>query len=152
MAQEFDNTEMASGIRLTEMAKKVVAPFVNLWFRAEVRGLESFPQAGGAMVVCNHSGGVLTPDVIVLAPPFSTSWGSIARCTPSPTMACFSHRSRDGCAAWASYTPTGRTLQRYCTRVESCWCFRRGLRLIPADVDPERNRLQRPQRVREDCH
>ena len=25
----------------TEMAKKVVAPFVNLWFRAEVRGLQN---------------------------------------------------------------------------------------------------------------
>ena len=48
---EFDNTEMAKwDPGFTEMAKKVVAPFVNLWFRAEVRGLESFPPAGGAMV------------------------------------------------------------------------------------------------------
>ena len=68
----------------TETAKKVIAPFVKLWFRAEVRGLESFPPAGGAMVVCNHSGGVLTPDVIVLAPAFYRSWDLIARCTPRP--------------------------------------------------------------------
>lgn len=41
--KEFDNTEMAKwDPGFTEMAKKVVAPFVNLWFRAEVRGLESF--------------------------------------------------------------------------------------------------------------
>ena len=73
---EFDNTEMAKwDPGFTEMAKKVVAPFVNLWFRAEVRGLESFPPAGGAMVVCNHSGGVLTPDVIVLAPSFYDKLG-----------------------------------------------------------------------------
>ena len=33
--KEFDNTEMAKwDPGFTEMAKKVVAPFVNLWFRA----------------------------------------------------------------------------------------------------------------------
>lgn len=69
--REIDNSEMAKWEPgFAEMAKKVVTPFVKLWFRAEVRGLETFPPAGGAMVVCNHSGGVLTPDVLVLAPAF----------------------------------------------------------------------------------
>lgn len=74
--KQFDDSEMAKwDPRTTETAKKVIAPFVKLWFRAEVRGLESFPPAGGAMVVCNHSGGVLTPDVFVLAPAFYDKLG-----------------------------------------------------------------------------
>jgi 1-acyl-sn-glycerol-3-phosphate acyltransferase len=59
----------------TEMAVNVVTPFVKLWFRAEVRGFESFPSTGGALVVCNHSGGVLTPDVLVLGPAFYRAMG-----------------------------------------------------------------------------
>ena len=46
-----------------------VTPVVKRWFRAEVRGLEYFPPTGGALVVSNHSGGVLTPDWNVLATP-----------------------------------------------------------------------------------
>lgn len=51
-----------------ESARKVVAPIAKLWFRAAVRGLESLPSAGGALVVVNYSGGAMTPDVLVLAP------------------------------------------------------------------------------------
>jgi 1-acyl-sn-glycerol-3-phosphate acyltransferase len=58
------------GSRLFKRIKSVVAPLVNLYFRAEVRGLDYFPPAGGALLVCNHSGGVLTPGVLVLAPAF----------------------------------------------------------------------------------
>jgi len=44
------------------------APLIRRWFRPEVRGLENFPPTGGALLVSNHSGGVLTPDWNVLAP------------------------------------------------------------------------------------
>ena len=53
----------------------VVAPVVKRWFRAEVRGLENVPPVGGALMVSNHSGGVLTPDVPVLAPAFYDKFG-----------------------------------------------------------------------------
>ncbi len=52
----------------SELLINAVTPVINRWFRPEVRGLETFPSAGGALVVSNHSGGVLTPDWNVLAP------------------------------------------------------------------------------------
>lgn len=52
----------------TRQLISVVTPVIKRWFRAEVRGLEFFPPAGGALVVSNHSGGVLTPDWNILAP------------------------------------------------------------------------------------
>jgi 1-acyl-sn-glycerol-3-phosphate acyltransferase len=45
------------------------------YFRAEVRGLDNFPATGAALAVANHSGGMLTPDVIVLAPEFYKKFG-----------------------------------------------------------------------------
>jgi 1-acyl-sn-glycerol-3-phosphate acyltransferase len=47
-----------------------VGPVIKRYFRAEVRGLDSLPSAGGALVVSNHSGGMFTPDVLVFAPAF----------------------------------------------------------------------------------
>ncbi|ORW86934.1 glycerol acyltransferase [Mycobacterium sp. IEC1808] len=52
----------------TEMLINAVNPVIKRWFRPEVRGLENVPAAGGALLVSNHSGGVLTPDWNVLAP------------------------------------------------------------------------------------
>jgi 1-acyl-sn-glycerol-3-phosphate acyltransferase len=45
------------------------------WFRFEVGGLESVPAQGGALIVANHSGGMLTPDVLVFAPEFYNTFG-----------------------------------------------------------------------------
>ncbi|MCW2654639.1 MAG: glycerol acyltransferase [Mycobacterium sp.] len=73
---DIDNPEMAKwDPALTEQVKNAVAPIVKRWFRAEVRGLESFPAAGGALVVANHSGGMLTPDVFIFAPAFYDTFG-----------------------------------------------------------------------------
>src|SRR6202035_2839239 len=47
---------------------------IKRWFRSEVRGLDAFP-LGGALVVSNHSGGVLTPDVAVFASAFYDAFG-----------------------------------------------------------------------------
>ena len=75
-SKEFDHPEAAKFDPVfTEMTMNVVAPVIKRWFRTEVRGLESFPLAGGALMVCNHSGGVLTPDVLVLAPAFYDKFG-----------------------------------------------------------------------------
>ncbi|MFG1932420.1 lysophospholipid acyltransferase family protein [Mycobacterium sp. NPDC048908] len=52
-----------------------VGPLIKRYFRAEVRGLESIPKAGGALVVSNHSGGMFTPDVLVFAPAFYEKFG-----------------------------------------------------------------------------
>ncbi len=59
----------------TKLLISAVTPVINRWFRPEVRGLESFPSAGGALLVSNHSGGVLTPDWNVLAPALYGKFG-----------------------------------------------------------------------------
>lgn len=52
-----------------------VGPLIKRYFRAEVRGMDSMPAAGGALLVSNHSGGMLTPDVLVFAPRFYDHFG-----------------------------------------------------------------------------
>lgn len=75
-SKEFDHPEIAKFDPVfTEMATNLFAPFVKRYFRSEVRGLDSFPPESGALVVCNHSGGVLTPDVLVFAPAFYDKFG-----------------------------------------------------------------------------
>ena len=59
----------------TELLINAVTPVIKRWFRPEVRGLETFPSAGGALLVSNHSGGVLTPDWNVLAPALYSEFG-----------------------------------------------------------------------------
>ncbi len=59
----------------TEMACKLFGPVGKFWFRAEVRGLDRLPPTGGALLVSNHSGGAMTPDVMVLAPAFYEALG-----------------------------------------------------------------------------
>lgn len=61
--------------RFIEWARKVAGPIGKIWFRAEVRGLERMPPTGGALLVSNHSGGAMTPDVLVLAPAFYEKLG-----------------------------------------------------------------------------
>lgn len=58
-----------------QAAGRIVGPVAKFWFRAEVRGLELLPPTGGALIVCNHSGGAMTPDVAVLAPAFYEKMG-----------------------------------------------------------------------------
>lgn len=61
--------------KFTEQLKNVVGPLVKRWYRAEVRGLDHIPRAGGALVVSNHSGGMLTPDVLIFASAFYDTFG-----------------------------------------------------------------------------
>ncbi|BCZ23246.1 lysophospholipid acyltransferase family protein [Mycobacterium senriense] len=50
-------------------------PIAKAWFRFEVRGLESLPPEGGALIVANHSGGMLTPDVLIFGAAFYAKFG-----------------------------------------------------------------------------
>lgn len=71
-----DHSEMAKwDPAFTKFAQQAVSPLIKRWFRAEVRGLDHIPPTGGALLVCNHSGGVLTPDVLVFAPDYYQHFG-----------------------------------------------------------------------------
>lgn len=59
----------------TRQITSTVGPLIKRYFRAEVRGLDSIPRAGGALVVSNHSGGMFTPDVLIFAPAFYDKFG-----------------------------------------------------------------------------
>jgi 1-acyl-sn-glycerol-3-phosphate acyltransferase len=59
---------------LTERVMGIARPFLKRYFRSEVRGLENLPP-GGALVVCNHSGGMLPMDVPILAADFYKEHG-----------------------------------------------------------------------------
>ena len=54
---------------LTERVMGIIRPFLKRYFRSEVRGLENMPP-GGALLVSNHSGGMLPMDVPILAADF----------------------------------------------------------------------------------
>lgn len=72
----IDDQELAKwDPEFTTLLGNVITPLVKRWFRAEVRGVENVPPVGGALMVSNHSGGVLTPDVLVLAPAFYDKFG-----------------------------------------------------------------------------
>ena len=58
----------------TERVMGLIRPLIKGYHRAEVRGLESFP-SGGALVVANHSGGMLPMDVPVFASGFYEKFG-----------------------------------------------------------------------------
>jgi 1-acyl-sn-glycerol-3-phosphate acyltransferase len=60
---------------LTQQYVNALAPIAKRWFRSEARGMEVVPPGGGAMVVSNHSGGMLTPDVLIFASNFYSKFG-----------------------------------------------------------------------------
>jgi 1-acyl-sn-glycerol-3-phosphate acyltransferase len=73
---EVDKPEVAKwDPDFTRQIKNWVGPVIKRYFRAEVRGLEAMPPAGGALVVSNHSGGMFTPDVLIFAPAFYDKFG-----------------------------------------------------------------------------
>lgn len=73
---DFDDSELAEwDPGFIDWARKALTPVAKLWFRAEVRGLGLLPSEGGVLVVCNHSGGAMTPDVLVLGTAFYDALG-----------------------------------------------------------------------------
>jgi hypothetical protein len=76
MGSGADKREVAKwDPHFTAQLKNWVGPIIKRYFRAEVRGLESVPAVGGALVVSNHSGGMFTPDVLIFAPAFYDKFG-----------------------------------------------------------------------------
>ena len=59
---------------LTEHVVGLTRPIVKNYFRSEVRGLDNIP-AGPCLVVGNHSGGLLTPDMSVFAVAYYDRFG-----------------------------------------------------------------------------
>jgi 1-acyl-sn-glycerol-3-phosphate acyltransferase len=59
----------------TQRLVNAAGPIAKHWFRFELRGLESLPDNGGALIVANHSGGMLTPDVLIFAAAFYGRFG-----------------------------------------------------------------------------
>jgi 1-acyl-sn-glycerol-3-phosphate acyltransferase len=60
---------------LTRRLVNAAGSLAKRWFRPDVQGLESFPPTGGALVVSNHSGGILTPDVLIFASAYYNAFG-----------------------------------------------------------------------------
>jgi 1-acyl-sn-glycerol-3-phosphate acyltransferase len=60
---------------LTKRLINALGPIAKRWFRPEVHGLESLPPTGGVLVVSNHSGGMLTADVLIFASAFYAEFG-----------------------------------------------------------------------------
>ena len=59
----------------TEQLATKIRPLIERYFRSEVNGLDNLPPSGGALLVSNHSGGTLTPDVFVLGSAYYERFG-----------------------------------------------------------------------------
>jgi 1-acyl-sn-glycerol-3-phosphate acyltransferase len=74
----------------------------SLYFRADVRGLHHIQRSGPVLLVGNHSGGMLAPDLFVFVLAFSTYFGVERR---------FYQLAHNGVVA----SPLGRIVRRYGT-------------------------------------
>jgi 1-acyl-sn-glycerol-3-phosphate acyltransferase len=76
MAKAPKNRETAKwDPEFTKQIAKTVGPLIKQYHRAEVRNIDNIPRSGGALVVSNHSGGMLTPDVFIFSPAFYNEFG-----------------------------------------------------------------------------
>ena len=120
-----DNRETAKwDPAFTEQIAKTVGPVIKRWYRAEVRNLDNVPSAGGALVVSDHSGGMLTPDVLIFSPAFYDAFGydrtqeePIARIRFRRGFVSFWIESRPGSAR-------SRWLDEYYQRIHNQRCGR----------------------------
>jgi 1-acyl-sn-glycerol-3-phosphate acyltransferase len=74
----------------------------SLYFRADVRGLHHIPREGPVLLVGNHSGGMMAPDLFVFVLAFSTYFGVERR---------FYQLAHNGVLV----SPAGRIVRRYGT-------------------------------------
>ena len=75
-AAAFDDGELENwDPAFIERIKSKGWPILQRYFRAEVRGLETLPKKRGALLVANHSGGPLTPDVVIFGSAFYDRFG-----------------------------------------------------------------------------
>jgi 1-acyl-sn-glycerol-3-phosphate acyltransferase len=74
----------------------------SIYFRADVRGLHHIPKEGPVLLVGNHSGGIMAPDLFVFVLAFSTYFGVERR---------FHQLAHNGVVA----SPAGRIVRKYGT-------------------------------------
>src|SRR5947199_6193825 len=74
----------------------------SIYFRADVRGLHHVPKEGPILLVGNHSGGIMAPDLFVFVLAFSTYFGVERR---------FYQLAHNGVVA----SPAGRIVRKYGT-------------------------------------
>ncbi len=74
----------------------------SLYFRADVRGLHHIPREGPVLLIGNHSGGMMAPDLFVFVLAFSTYFG---------VERSFYQLAHNGVMA----SPAGRLVRRYGT-------------------------------------
>jgi 1-acyl-sn-glycerol-3-phosphate acyltransferase len=75
-AAAFDDGELGNwDPAFVEQIKRKAWPILQRYFRAEVHGLEAMPPNRGALLVGNHSGGSLTPDVVIFGSAFYDRFG-----------------------------------------------------------------------------
>ncbi|CAN5277714.1 lysophospholipid acyltransferase family protein [soil metagenome] len=53
----------------------LLGKLMKLYFRSEVRGIDAIPAQGGALIVSNHSGGLMPMDVPIIAAAFVEEFG-----------------------------------------------------------------------------
>src|ERR1700744_1714817 len=76
MANAPKNRETAKwDPEFTKQVAKTVGPLIKRYHRAEGRNIDNIPSSGGALVVSNHSGGMMTPDVFIFSPAFYNEFG-----------------------------------------------------------------------------
>src|SRR3984885_1642972 len=76
MAKAPKNRETAKwDPALTKQVANTIGPLIKQYHRAEVRNIDNVPRSGGALVVSNHSGGMMTPDVFIFSPAFYNEFG-----------------------------------------------------------------------------
>ena len=134
---------------LTERVMGISRPFLKGYLRSEVRGLENMPP-GGALVVSNHSGGMLPMDVPILAAEFYDEYGygrplytlSHDMLLVGPTGDFF---KKIGYIS-ANHENADEALRSGGRRRGIPW---RRLRRVPADAVGEHHRLRRPHGLRE---
>lgn len=127
-AAAFDDGELKNwDPAFVEQIKRKAWPILQRYFRAEVHGLEAMPPNRGALLVGNHSGGSLTPDVVIFG---STFYDRFGYARPLFTLAhsqVFFGHSRNGWGASVSSTPPGTTRQKRYSPVRWFWCFQAGI-------------------------
>ena len=122
----------------------------DVWFRADVRGLENIPPSGPVLLVGNHSGGTLIADTFIFSQAFSDHFGpereffQLAHdlVFKVPGIRAMLHAVRDGAGLAGEHAARARARRR-AARLSG-----RRPRDLPAQLALRRDRLRPPDRLR----
>ena len=134
---------------LTERVMGMIRPFLKRYFRSEVRGLENLPP-GGALLVSNHSGGMLPMDVPIFAADFYDEYGYGRPALHAEPRHALGRADRRLLQEDRLHQRQPRERRRGAAlRRTRRGVPRRRLRRLPADAFGEQDRLRRPHGLRE---